>query len=104
MRTIHGRPDDLTGPLNLGNPQEVSIIEIAHRIIDLTRSNSRIEWRPLPRHDPKQRCPDIGLARRALEWEPTVPLEEGLRRTIDYFESLLREGGAPPGAHGRPAS
>jgi UDP-glucuronate decarboxylase len=94
-------PDDLTGPVNLGNPAEVTIRELAERIVALTGSRSRIEHRPLPSDDPKQRCPDIALARSALGWEPRTPLEDGLKRTIAYFESLLRAGSLPAGP--RPA-
>lgn len=72
-------------PVNLGNPQELSILEFAERIRRLTGSRSTIVYRPLPQDDPKQRCPDISKARRILSWEPKVSLEDGLRRTIEYF-------------------
>ena len=81
-----------TGPVNLGNPVETSILEFARRIIELTGSRSRIVQRPLPADDPKQRQPDIGLARKLLGWEPKVPLETGLRKTVEYFAGLLRKG------------
>ncbi len=81
-----------TGPVNLGNPVETSILEFAQRIIELTGSRSRIVRKPLPADDPKQRQPDIGLARKLLGWEPRVPLETGLRKTIEYFAGLLRKG------------
>ncbi len=86
--------DDFTGPVNLGNPAEFTIRELAEKVIELTGSRSRIEYRPLPSDDPRQRCPDITLARTALGWEPTVPLAEGLERTIAYFDGLLRAGRA----------
>ena len=87
------RPDDYTeptlsgfpGPVNLGNPRETSILDIARTVIRLTGSSSPIVHRDLPEDDPKQRCPDISLARKALEWEPTTGLTEGLVRTIEHF-------------------
>lgn len=82
-------PDDVTGPVNLGNPVETTVGELAQRIVEMTKSRSSIVYRPLPMDDPMQRCPDIGLARAALGWEPKVPLEIGLARTIDYFDRLL---------------
>jgi UDP-glucuronate decarboxylase len=86
-------PDDLTGPVNLGNPVEISVRELAERIIALTGARSRIRHRPLPMDDPTQRCPDISLAKTTLGWQPTVALEDGLRRTIAYFEELLTKEG-----------
>lgn len=71
------------------NPHEITVRELAERIIAPTGSRSRIVHCPLPQNDPMQRCPDISLARRTLDWEPMVPLEEGLRRTILYFDDLL---------------
>ncbi len=82
-------PDEVTGPVNLGNPVEFTIAELAEKVIALTGSRSKIVREPLPEDDPVQRCPDIGLARRLLDWEPKVPLEEGLERTIAYFRNLL---------------
>ncbi|NHL70891.1 SDR family oxidoreductase [Burkholderia ambifaria] len=82
-------PADLTGPINLGNPHEIAISELAQIILRLTGSTSRLVFRPLPKDDPTQRCPDIGLARAHLDWAPTVGLEAGLRRTIDYFRSTV---------------
>jgi len=80
--------DDMTGPVNLGNPREFTILQLAELVIRLTGSKSRLERRPLPSDDPKQRQPDITLAKKALGgWEPSTPLEEGLKRTIDYFKS-----------------
>jgi len=81
--------EETRGPMNLGNPHEISVAQLAHLIIRLTGSKSEIIYRPLPQDDPLQRCPDIALARRSLGWEPTVPLETGLGRTIDYFRRLL---------------
>jgi UDP-glucuronate decarboxylase len=83
-------PEDLTGPVNLGNPVEWTVAELAEKVLELTGSKSEIRRAPLPSDDPTQRCPDIGLARRALGWEPRMPLEEGLKRTIEHFEALLR--------------
>ena len=82
-------PDDVTGPMNLGNPHESTIAELAETIVKLTGSASQIIVKPLPVDDPMQRCPDISLARKTLGWEPRVTLEEGLRRTIAYFDALL---------------
>jgi UDP-glucuronate decarboxylase len=81
--------DDFTGPVNLGNPEEYSILQLAETIIRLTGSKSRIVFKPLPPDDPKQRCPDITLARKVLNWQPTTTLEEGLKRTIEYFRNIL---------------
>ena len=83
-------PDEVTGPINLGNPHESTIAELAELIIDLTGSKSRIVSQPLPTDDPLQRCPDIAKARSLLGWEPTVALKDGLGRTIDYFDRLLK--------------
>jgi UDP-glucuronate decarboxylase len=81
-------PDDLTGPVNLGNPREVTIMELAEKVIALTGSKSTIVKRPLPEDDPTQRCPDISLAREKLGWEPKVSLEDGLEKTIAYFRNV----------------
>jgi UDP-glucuronate decarboxylase len=86
-------PDAVTGPLNIGNPHEVAIRDLATQIIALTGSRSRIVHRPLPEGDPRQRQPDISRARALLDWAPRTPLEDGLTRTIAYFESLLAEPG-----------
>jgi UDP-glucuronate decarboxylase len=83
--------EDVTGPLNLGNPHEIPVVELARRIVALTGTRSKLVSRPLPQDDPVQRCPDIGRARALLGWEPRVPLEEGLRKAIAYFERLLSE-------------
>jgi UDP-glucuronate decarboxylase len=82
--------DDVTGPMNLGNPGEFSMIELAERVRDLTGSRSKFIHKALPADDPKQRKPDITLARTTLGWEPRVPLQEGLKPTIAYFDQLLR--------------
>jgi UDP-glucuronate decarboxylase len=84
-------PDDVTGPINLGNPGEFTIRELAEKVITMTGSRSRIVHRPLPQNDPKQRRPDITRAQTLLDWQPRVALDEGLRVTIDYFERLLSE-------------
>lgn len=83
--------DSFTGPVNLGNPGEISIRELAERVIDLTGSASKMIFHPLPSDDPKRRMPDISLAEHNLGWKPSTGLEEGLRETVAYFERLLRE-------------
>jgi UDP-glucuronate decarboxylase len=88
-------PSEFTGPVNLGNPNEFRIIELAEKIIASTGSRSTIVRKPMPEDDPAQRRPDIALARKHLGWEPKVQLDEGLARTIEYFEAMLREGGTP---------
>ncbi len=88
-------PDDFTGPVNLGNPVETSILELAQTIIELTDSSSSLEYKELPSDDPKKRCPDISLAKEKLGCEPIVPLKEGLTKTIEYFELLLKKGEHP---------
>ncbi len=82
-------PKDVTGPVNLGNPVELTVLELATKIIAMTGSSSGIVRAPLPEDDPRQRCPDISKAKEVLDWEPTVPLDEGLGRTIDYFRETL---------------
>ncbi len=82
-------PLDITGPVNLGNPVEFTILELAEKVIALTGSKSTIAFKPLPSDDPVQRKPDISLARRQLNWEPTMQLDSGLKQTIEYFEKLL---------------
>jgi UDP-glucuronate decarboxylase len=84
-------PDAVTGPINLGNPVETSIAELAELVIELTGSRSEITRRPLPIDDPVQRCPEIAEAERVLGWRPKTPLKEGLTRTIAYFDRLLSE-------------
>ncbi|MFC1488236.1 UDP-glucuronic acid decarboxylase family protein [Thermodesulfobacteriota bacterium] len=82
--------DDVTGPVNLGKPGEFQIIELAEKVIELTHSESEIVFKPLPIDDPMQRRPDITLAREVLGWEPEIDLENGLKKTIAYFEALLQ--------------
>ena len=86
-------PDDVTGPVNLGNPGEFTMIELAEAIRDLTGSRSLLVHQPLPQDDPRQRQPDIGLAKSVLGWEPKVPLRDGLKPTIAYFETLMNRPG-----------
>jgi len=88
IKMINGR-EDFVGPVNLGNPIEFSIFELAEKIIKLTDSKSKIIYKPLPEDDQKRRKPDIKLAKEELNWEPKVPFEEGIKKTIDYFERLL---------------
>jgi UDP-glucuronate decarboxylase len=88
--------DDLTGPVNLGNPSEFTIRQLAEKVIALTGSRSKIEARPLPADDPRQRQPDISLARSALNWAPKTQLDDGLKKTIAYFDATLAE--MPEGA------
>jgi UDP-glucuronate decarboxylase len=85
--------DQVTGPINIGNPHEITVRELADIVVRMTGSKSQVVYRPLPINDPLQRCPDISRAKEVLGWLPTVPLEDGLARTISYFDSLLvREG------------
>jgi UDP-glucuronate decarboxylase len=84
---------DKVGPINLGNPVEITVAELAGIVIEMTGSHSRVVYRPLPIDDPRRRRPDITRARHLLDWEPRVPLRAGLERTIEYFEADLREGG-----------
>jgi len=83
--------DDFVGPVNLGNPYEFKIIDLAKMILNLTKSKSKLVFKPLPEDDPKQRKPVIELAKKELNWEPKVPLEQGLKLTIDYFKKILNE-------------
>ncbi len=85
-------PTGFTGPVNLGNPNEFTILELARETIARTGSRSVIEHRPLPQDDPRQRQPDITLAETALDWRPTVELREGLARTIEHFSAALKKG------------
>ncbi len=89
--------EEVTGPINLGNPHEIPVRALAERVIALTGSRSNIVYRPLPQDDPMQRCPDITRARAVLGWEPSIALDDGLARTIAYFERLLSERGAVRG-------
>jgi UDP-glucuronate decarboxylase len=86
---LMGTADDVTGPINIGNPQEFTILDLANAVIELTGSRSRIVRRPLPQDDPRQRSPDIAQARQVLGWKPHTNLKEGLKRTIAYFDALL---------------
>jgi UDP-glucuronate decarboxylase len=83
--------NNFIGPVNIGNPDEFTILDLAERVIELTNSRSKIQFLPLPQDDPTQRRPDISLAREKLNWEPTVKLEEGLKKTIQYFDEVLSE-------------
>ena len=82
-------PDSFTGPVNLGNPVEIPVHELADRIIRLTGSKSKLIYLPLPDDDPKQRKPDISLAKKELGWQPVIDLETGLKKTIEYFKSVI---------------
>jgi UDP-glucuronate decarboxylase len=82
--------DDVTGPINLGNPQEISVRTLAELVLRLTGSRSSLVFRPLPSDDPTQRCPDITRAHQVLGWQPRVELINGLQQTIDYFRTLVQ--------------
>jgi len=86
---LMGTPDNYTGPVNLGNPSEITINDLAHKIIEMTGSKSKIKFLPLPEDDPQQRKPDISLAIKELQWQPLTGLEEGLQNTISYFKKIL---------------
>ena len=86
-----GSERGFTGPVNLGNPVEFTILELAEKVIKLTKSRSRIRYKPLPQDDPRQRQPDIALAKKRLKWKPTVALEDGLKETIRYFRGVLKK-------------
>lgn len=86
--------DEFTGPVNLGNPVEFTIKELAEKVIEMTNSKSKLTLNPLPQDDPKQRQPDITLAKKELNWEPKIILEEGLKKTISYFDGLIKGGRA----------
>ncbi len=88
LLNLMNSPDDITGPVNLGNPHEFKIIELAHKVIELTGSGSKVVVMPLPQDDPTQRQPDINLAKNKLNWNPNIHLDEGLKRTIEYFKNL----------------
>lgn len=89
MMRMMNSEDEVTGPVNLGNPGEFTMLELAEKIILLTGSHSKIIFGPLPEDDPMQRKPVIDVAKKVLDWEPTVPLDEGLRKTIEYFRSVV---------------
>src|SRR5207248_4482016 len=86
---LMGTAADFVGPVNVGNPNEFTIRQLAEKVIELSGSSSTIEYKPLPADDPTQRRPDISLARRAFAWEPTTQLHEGLNKTIQYFDAML---------------
>ena len=88
VRMMEG-PDEFTGPVNLGNPNEFTILELAQKVLDITGSKSKIVFKPLPQDDPMQRKPDISLAKEKLKWQPVVKLDEGLKKTIEYFDAIL---------------
>ena len=90
---LMGSPDEIVGPINIGNPVEFSMLQLANIVCELTGSRSGIIHRPLPQDDPRQRQPDIAKAQEILGWKPSTPLREGLAKTIAYFEALLREPG-----------
>ena len=86
-------PAEVTGPINIGNPDEFSILDLASMVIELTGSRSKVVYRPRPENDPRQRRPDISRAADLLSWAPRTPLKQGLGRTIAYFEQLLTDAG-----------
>jgi UDP-glucuronate decarboxylase len=90
VRLMNDTPDDFTGPVNLGNPVEMPIKHLAEKILQLINGKSKLIFKPLPVDDPMQRCPDITLARKHLKWEPKIQLEEGLGKTIAFFDGLLK--------------
>jgi UDP-glucuronate decarboxylase len=93
MIRVMATPDDFTGPINIGNPTEFTIRQLAEEVISLTGSTSRLIFNPLPIDDPKQRQPDIALAQKTLDWSPSVELNRGLEKTISYFRAQLQSGG-----------
>jgi UDP-glucuronate decarboxylase len=90
MRLMNS-PDGFTGPVNLGNPVEFTILELAQQVIEMTGSRSKVVFHPLPSDDLRQRQPDISLAAERLQWQPTIDLKTGLKKTIEYFEAVLRK-------------
>lgn len=96
MVRMMATPNEVIGPINIGNPHEIAVRSLAERIIALTGSRSRLVNRPLPQDDPLQRCPDITRAQQILDWQPKVALDDGLTKTIAYFDALLRQGGPQP--------
>ena len=91
LHRLMGSADTVTGPMNIGNPTEFTILELASQVIEIVGSRSRIVHRPLPQDDPRQRQPDISKAQEILNWSPRTPLTEGLKRTTIYFDELLRD-------------
>jgi UDP-glucuronate decarboxylase len=85
-------PDQITGPMNLGNPAEFTILQLAEQVVELVGTKSRLVFKPLPSDDPKQRQPDITLAKETLAWEPKIALRDGLIKTIAYFDAQLSNG------------
>ena len=83
--------ENFSGPINLGNPSEISILNLASEIIDLTGSNSKIIYKDLPIDDPQMRCPDITLANKRLKWSPKFDRKTGLKKTVEYFDSLIKK-------------
>jgi UDP-glucuronate decarboxylase len=83
--------DDITGPVNIGNPGEFTIKELAEKVIAMTGTGSKLAYESLPQDDPRQRRPDIALAKKALGWSPTIQLDQGLQRTIAYFKDQLAQ-------------
>jgi UDP-glucuronate decarboxylase len=92
-------PDDFIGPVNLGNPGEFTVLELARLVLEMAGSKSRLVYKPLPADDPTRRQPNISLAKQRLNWEPRIPLAEGLRRTIDWFRSIDLADYRPPTAN-----
>jgi len=84
-----GDEDGFLGPINIGNPGEFTMLELAEKVLTITGSKSKISFKPLPADDPKQRCPDITIAKNKLDWSPNIQLEEGLKKTVKYFDQLL---------------
>jgi UDP-glucuronate decarboxylase len=89
MIRMMNTPKGFTGPVNIGNPEEFTILELAKKIIEMTSSKSRITFLPLPHDDPRQRRPTIELAKKTLNWSPKTPLDSGLQQTINYFKSIV---------------
>jgi UDP-glucuronate decarboxylase len=98
MLRVMATPNDFTGPINIGNPREFTIVELAELVLRLTGSRSKLVFKPLPEDDPKQRQPDIGLARKMLNWSPAVELNEGVGKTIEYFRAQLAADGVEAAA------
>ena len=95
LRLMDHTPDDFTGPVNIGNPVEMPIRHLAEKVLEKVGGRSKLIFQPLPVDDPMQRCPDISLAREKLKWEPKVPLDQGLAKTIAYFDDLLKSNKSP---------
>ncbi len=93
MIKMMGTAEEFIGPVNIGNPNEFTILELAQKVIDLTGSKSKLIFEPLPQDDPLQRQPDISLAKSKLDWEPKIKLDQGLVKTIEYFDNLIKENG-----------